>query len=149
MFWLLEWVNVYVFLIERTLRLLVWDDIGIGLDVVATMILLEKDEPTRFPASRTCYNSRALNKIAAAAIQFVVLAKDYEKSEFTAHYFVVKNHKIRRISRDDAIMSKLTPYLESLKGSSWIALSQWNYWIQILLCILLHSDKFTHLITLE
>ena len=87
------------------------------MDVVATMILLEKDEPL-FPTSRTCYSSRALNKIAAAAIQFVVLAKDYEKREFTAHCFAAKNHKIRRISRDDAIMTKLTPYLESLKGSS-------------------------------
>ena len=79
---------------------------------MATTILLEKDEPL-FPASRT-----ALNKTAAAAIQFVVLAKDYEEREFTAHCFVAKNHKIRRISRDDAIMTKLTPYLESLKGSS-------------------------------
>ena len=70
------------------------------------MILLEKDEPT-VPASCTCYNSRALNKIAAVAIQFIVLAKDYEKREFTAHCFVVKNHKIRRMSRDDAIMTKL------------------------------------------
>ena len=55
-------------------------------------------------ASRTCYNARALNKIAAAAIQFIVLAKDYEKREFTAHCFVVKNLKITKSEEYQGMM---------------------------------------------
>lgn len=45
-----------------------------------------------------------------------MLVKDYEKSEFIVYYFVVKNYKIRRILRDDVIMSKFILYLELFKG---------------------------------